>query len=127
MLTAAQRIAVRDLLIGVGVQVGVLAITAVAAWLVGGGKAGLSALFGGAAYTLPNALFAVRIACSVSRPGGASPLTFFLGEFFKIGSAIGLLFAAVWLWRDLVWVAWFVGLIAALKSYIFVYLIRKKI
>jgi ATP synthase protein I len=109
----------------VALQAGAVVAAALIAWLVGGGKAGWSALFGGASYTVPNALFALRIVMSVNKPGGTTPATFFLGEFFKIGSTVGLLVLIVWAWRDVVWLALLAGLLVALKSYVLAFLIRK--
>lgn len=125
MQNAATRVANRDMFRVVAVQMAAVLATAIVAWIIGGGRAGWSALCGGAAYAVPNALFALRILMSVNKPGGTGPATFFLGEFFKIGSTIGLLALIAWAWRDVSWPALVIGLLVALKSYVFAFLIRK--
>ena len=102
-------------------------IVAAAAWLLGGAKAehaALSALLGGAACFVPNGLFALRLAMSARRPQGASAATFFVGEFVKLGSTIALLALIAWAYKDVVWLALVVAIIAALKSYMVAFLLR---
>lgn len=116
-LESLSRAAVRGLLSAVATQVAVSIAVAVVAFAVSGGAAGVSALVGAAAYAIPNALFAFRLILSVHKPGGANPVTFFLGEFFKIAFAGLLIFVAASLGREmLVWPAFLVGLVCALKS-----------
>lgn len=91
---------------------------ALIALLVAGKHAGLSALLGGLSCTLPNALFAMRLFMNERKPGGASPTTFFVWEFVKIGLTMGAMVAAGWLYESVVWPAFIVGVIVALKSYI---------
>ncbi len=66
-------------------------VVAMVAWLVGGFDAGWSALAGSAAYFVPNVLFALRLFLATYRPGGSSALLFLIGEFLKVGAAIGFL------------------------------------
>ena len=99
-------------------------IVASAAGLIGGADAAISALLGGAACFVPNGLFALRLAVSASRPQGASAATFFVGEFVKLGSTIALLALIAWAYRDVVWLAVVVAIIAALKSYMVALLLR---
>lgn len=75
-------------------------VSAIAGWL-GGIDALLSALLGGLCCVIPNGLFALRLFISAQRPGGANPMTFFIGEFVKIALTIALLGAVAWLYRDL--------------------------
>ena len=98
-------------------------IVALIAALVGGFSSGLSALFGGLSCAIPNAFFALRLHFSVKKPGGANPMSFFIGEFIKIGSTVALMLAVVWLYRDLHWVAFIAGIVVILKSY-FILLFR---
>jgi ATP synthase protein I len=49
---------------------------------------------------------------------------FFVGEFIKIGSTIALLALIAWLWKDVVWLALIVSVIAALKSYLIALFMR---
>jgi ATP synthase protein I len=97
-------------------------ITTVVVALVAGGLGGVpafwSALLGGLCCALPNGLFALRLHMSTRKPGGANPMTFFIGEFIKIATTIALLGAVVWLYRDVNWLAFVLSFIAVLKSYI---------
>lgn len=102
----------------IGLQVIASVVVAVFAWLVAGRDAAVSALLGGAACFVPNGLFALRLAVAAQRPGGTNVATFFVGEFLKIGSTIALLALIAWVWKDVVWLAMIVAVIAALKSYL---------
>lgn len=93
-------------------------VVALLAWAVGGAAAGWSALAGGAACVVPNGLFALRLAAAARRPQGTSAATFFVGEFVKVASTVALLALVVWAYRDLVWLAMIVAVIATLKSYL---------
>ncbi|MBC7501213.1 MAG: ATP synthase subunit I [Herminiimonas sp.] len=99
-------------------QLAATVITAAIAGLIAGVPALLSALLGGLCCVLPNGLFALRLFIGAQTPGGASPMTFFIGEFAKIALTIALLGAVVWLYRDLNWLALIAAFIVALKSYI---------
>lgn len=85
--------------------------------LIGGTAAGISALAGGLCCAIPNALFALRLYKGTLRPGGATPGTFFTGEFVKILATIALLGAVVRWYPDLHWLAFVAAFIAVLKSY----------
>jgi ATP synthase protein I len=108
----------------VGLQILATLIVALAAWPLGGVKAAISALLGGAAVVVPNALFALRLAIAARRPQGTDMGVFFVGEFVKIGSTVALLALTAWAWKDLVWLALIVAVVAALKSYLIALLIR---
>lgn len=98
-----------------------LAATVIAsgiAGLLGGVPALLSALLGGLCCVIPNGLFALRLFANAQKPGGANPMSFFIGEFIKIALTVALIGAAAWLYRDLNWLALIAGFIVALKSYI---------
>ncbi|MCA3217013.1 MAG: ATP synthase subunit I [Burkholderiales bacterium] len=99
-------------------------IVAAAAMLLGGENAALSAVVGGAACFVPNGLFALRLALSAKRPQGASVATFFVGEFVKLGSTVALLALIAWAYKDVVWLAMVIAIIAALKSYLVALLLR---
>src|SRR5450759_3890070 len=92
--------------------------TTVIAGLVSGWPALYSALLGGLCCVVPNGLFALRLFASAQKPGGADPMSFFIGEFIKIALTVALLGAVAWLYRDLNWLALIAGFIVALKSYI---------
>ncbi|ANN80733.1 ABC transporter permease [Bordetella flabilis] len=107
-------------LIRVVVAQGVMAVLAtVVAWVVAGAAAGLSALVGAGAYLVPNTLFALRLLLDAHRPGQANPFTFFLGEAFKLGMTVLLLWLAVYLGGEhIVWPAMLIGLVCVLKGYV---------
>jgi ATP synthase protein I len=108
----------------VGLQILATLVVALAAWPLGGVKAAVSALLGGAACIVPNALFALRLAIAARRPQGTDMAVFFVGEFVKIGSTIALLVLIAWAYKDVVWLALIVAVIAALKSYLIALVIR---
>ena len=62
-----------------------------------------SALLGGLCCAIPNAFFALRLTMSARKPGGANPMSFFIGEFIKIGLTIALMGAVVTLYHDVNW------------------------
>jgi len=93
-------------------------VVALIALLVGGEAAGISALLGGLSCAIPNALFAVRLHMNTRKPGGASPTTFFVWEFVKIGLTMSCLAAVAMLYRELNWLAFIASIIVVLKSYI---------
>lgn len=93
-------------------------VVALIALLVGGKHAGLSAMLGGLSCALPNAIFAARLALDEHKPSGASPTMFFVWEFVKIGLTMAAMFAVGWLYENVVWSAFVVGVIVVLKSYI---------
>jgi ATP synthase protein I len=107
-------------------QLAAALVVALIAGLVSGIAAGISALLGGLCCAIPNSLFALRLNMSVKKPGGVNPMSFFVGEFIKIGSTIALMMAVVWLYRDLNWVAFIAGIVVILKSY-FILLFKYKL
>jgi len=108
----------RDLVNVVVAQILSGLLVAVICWVVASRSAAMFSLAGTGAYVLPNAVFALRLWLSTYRPGGASPELFFIGEFLKIGATILLLWLVAWLGGDQVqWPAVLVGLVAALKGY----------
>jgi len=88
-----------------------------AAGILGGVSAAMSALLGGMCCVLPNSLFALRLYFDAQR-GKANPISFFIGEFVKIALTVTLLVIVVWVYRDLNWLALIAGFVVALKSYI---------
>ncbi len=108
----------------VGLQILATLVVALVAWPLGGAKATVSALLGGAACVIPNALFALRLAIAARRPQGTDMGVFFVGEFVKLGSTIALLVLVAWAYKDVVWPALVIAIIAALKSYMVALLLR---
>ena len=98
-------------------------VVAIIAALISSSAAGISALLGGLCCALPNGLFALRLHASTFKPEGASPVTFFIGEFTKILLTIALLAAVVWMYHGVHWLAFLAGFIVVLKSY-FILLFR---
>ncbi|WP_211461292.1 ATP synthase subunit I [Collimonas silvisoli] len=94
------------------------AVLACVAGLLAGVSGFCSALLGGVCCAVPNGLFALRLYISARKPGGANPMSFFIGEFVKIATTIALFGAVVWLYHDLNWPAFIVSFIVVLKSYI---------
>lgn len=97
---------------------------ALLAWMISGEPAAISALLGGGAVAVPNALFALRLAVASRRPGGADPLTFFVGEFFKLVATVLLLVLIAKTYQDLNWLALLVSIIAVLNSYVLALIVK---
>lgn len=111
---SAQRLVMRLVQIQLAMACGV----ALVSLLVAGWPAAASALAGGAAYAVPNALFAFRVVRSANKPDGASPHNLFVGQFVKILAVLVCLGGFVLVLGEwLVWPALLAGLIVVLKSY----------
>lgn len=101
-------------------------VVSLLAWFIGGFDAGWSALAGSAAYFVPNVLFALRLFLATFRPSGSSAFVFLVGEFLKVGAAVGLLWLLAHVGGErVVWLAVVAGLIAALKGYMLVLMFGK--
>lgn len=131
VLTEQQRVALRKRS-GGGIakalvaQAVMLVFSVAVSWLVAGTYAALSALVGGAAYFVPNALFALRLLMGLVGASEASPFTFFIGEAFKLGSAVVVLGLVAWQGQGwLVWPALLFGLLCVLKGYVLLLMFRK--
>lgn len=78
-----------------------------------------SVAMGGAAATIPNGLFALRLTLHRGRPPESYPVVFFLGELVKIALTIGLLGLAM-RYAEGVRMMWLlIGLIVALQMPLF--------
>jgi ATP synthase protein I len=116
----------RELVRAVVAQCVMAALATGLAWVIAGTAAGLSALVGAGAYLVPNTLFALRLLLDAHRPGGAHPFTFFLGEAFKLGATVLLLWLAVHLGGGkIVWPAMLIGLVCTLKGYVLLLMFSK--
>lgn len=103
----------------IAAQAIMLSIAVLASWLVSGPAAAASALAGGCAYLVPNAFFALRLLVGLWGPAQTSPITFFVGEAFKLGTAVFVLGMVAWLGSGwVVWPALVVGLLFVLKGYV---------
>jgi ATP synthase protein I len=98
-------------------------VAALVAYALAGWYAAVSALLGGIACVVPNALFALRLASAVRRPGGTTVATFFVGEFVKLGLTVAILLAIAKGFHELNWLALLAGFIVALKSYYVAFLL----
>ncbi|MDD3352964.1 ATP synthase subunit I [Zoogloea sp.] len=105
-------------------QIGATILAAAIAGLISGTRGALSAALGGAACTLPNLLFAIRLSLVSRRPAASYPIEFFVGEFLKIASTVGLLATVQFAYPDVHWLALFAGLIVALKANLFAFLVK---
>ncbi len=108
----------------VALQVLTTVVVSLASGLIGGQHAAISALLGGAACFIPNGLFALKLAAAARRPQGTDAGVFLAGEFVKVVATIALLALIVASYRNLVWLALLVSIIAVLKSYVLALLIK---
>jgi ATP synthase protein I len=100
----------------IGLQVLATVVVALVAGWIGGWAAAISALAGGAACFVPNAVFALNLMLVRGKSGEVGVLAVFAGELVKVGLTIAVLALVAMLYRDVVWVAVIVALIAALKA-----------
>lgn len=105
-------------------QIGATILVTLIAGLISGTRGALSAALGGAACVLPNLFFALRLSLVSKRPAASYPLEFFVGEFFKIASTVGLLATVQLVYPDVHWLALFIGLVVALKANLFAFLVK---
>ncbi|HQR56430.1 MAG TPA: ATP synthase subunit I [Burkholderiaceae bacterium] len=105
-------------------QILTTAVVSLLSALIGGAPAAISALLGGAACFIPNGLFALKLAAAARRPQGTDAGVFLIGEFVKVVSTIALLAVIVATYKNLVWLAMLVSIIAVLKSYVLALLIK---
>lgn len=120
------RDAARTLIQVIAVQLGGAFVVALISGLVAGWSGAASALAGAASNAIPNVLFATRLLFGMLKPGGTSPLSFFVGEFLKLASTAFLLLLVAKLGQDeLVWPAVLAGLIVALKGHYWLLLLLK--
>ncbi len=103
------------------------AIVAALTWLFTGRVAAAwSAAYGGLAVVVPAALFARGLTSKASTVNsGTAVFGFLLWEMVKIGLTIAMLYAAVWLVKDLSWPAMLVALVITMKVYWVVFAWRK--
>ena len=105
-------------------QIGATILAAIVAGAIIGVRGALSAALGGAACVLPNLLFALRLNAVSKRPAASYPLAFFVGEFLKIASTVGLLATVRFVYPDVHWLALFLGFVVALKANLFAFLVK---
>ena len=103
-----------------------LAVAALTWLFTGRVSAAWSAAYGGLAVVVPAALFARGLTSKTTTlNSGTAVFGFLLWELVKIGLTIAMLYAAVWLVKDLSWPAMLVGLVITMKVYWVVFAWRK--
>jgi len=103
-----------------------LAVAALTWLFTGRMSAACSAAYGALAVVVPAALFARGLTSKTSTiNSGAAVFGFLLWEMVKIGLTIAMLYAAIWLVKDLSWPAMLVGLVVTMKVYWVVFAWRK--
>ncbi|MEO0029851.1 MAG: hypothetical protein RJB45_1892 [Pseudomonadota bacterium] len=118
-LLSVWRVVLAQILVGMAVA----ALT----WLFTGRvSAAWSAAYGGLAVVVPAALFARGLTSKATTlNSGTAVFGFLLWELVKIGLTIAMLYAAIWLVKDLSWPAMLVGLVVTMKVYWVVFAWRK--
>lgn len=107
-------------------QAAMMALAVGVSWIVAGFAAAASALIGAAAYFVPNALFAMRLLLGYYGPKRSSSLTFFIGEALKLMVVCGVIVLVAWRGGDwLVWSAFLLGLLAVMKGYVLLLVMRR--
>ena len=103
-----------------------LAVAAFTWLFTGRVSAAWSAAYGALAVVVPAALFARGLTSKTSTINtGTAVFAFLLWEMVKIGLTIAMLYAAIWLVKDLSWPAMLVGLVVTMKVYWVVFAWRK--
>lgn len=88
--------------------------------------AGLSAFAGGMTYLIPTSMFVLHLVLKLLSKRDATAVTFFIGEAIKIGVATVLMYLVVKVFgSNLVWPAFFVGLLVVLKAYVLLLVFKK--
>ena len=103
-----------------------LAVAALTWLFTGRFSAAWSAAYGALAVVVPAALFARGLTSKATTlNSGTAVFGFLLWEMVKIGLTIAMLYAAIWLVKDLSWPAMLVGLVVTMKVYWVVFAWRK--
>ncbi len=108
-----------NVLVAILLQIGLVVILALGAWLTAGMTSAIYAVLGGAAAIIPNGLFAARLALHKGKSSESYPVIFFLGFFLKIGLTMALLAVVVKYLGPVDWLPFLLGLIVALKAPLF--------
>ncbi|MCK9985830.1 MAG: ATP synthase protein I [Azoarcus sp.] len=105
-------------------QLGATIVATAIAAVFFGPTGAISAALGGLACVLPSALFAFRLHIVAKRGGSGHVTAFFVGEFLKVASIVGLLVLVGLRYEDVHWGGLFIGLILALKANLFAFLVK---
>lgn len=101
----------------IALQWTVILILAAAAWIWAADAGAVSLLVGGAAVAVPNALLALWLTLRIQRVRVVSLPALLAGELLKLGLTLALLALLVAAWRQtMVWPAFIVGVVGALKA-----------
>jgi ATP synthase protein I len=103
-------------------QLGVLTVVVAILGGILGVRGAASGLIGGAAYILPNLLFAIRLRVLSASGRGSAP-GFMVGQLLKLAGTIAFL-AIAQRYYELHWLAMLAGLFAALKANLFAFLLK---
>ena len=109
----------------VGFQVAATFVAALLSAAMFGMTGAISAVIGGMACTIPNAIFALRLTLAGRRHPTAYPTAFFVGEFIKVATIVGLLALAAKTVDGLHWGALLIGMVLALKAILFAFWVKK--
>ena len=105
-------------------QLGATLLAASAAAVFFGKRGALSAAFGGLVYVLPSFFFIWRLSVASWRGEHATVAGVVAGELLKLVSVVGLLALVAVLYRDVHWGAFLIGLVLALKTNLFAFLMK---
>lgn len=105
------------------VQIKVTCVVGLIGFLIGGAVVGGFGVLGGLCSTIPNMWFAWYL---ILRKAQKTPITFFVGELIKIALTIVLLVVVVRVFKQIHWLAFIVGFVVVLKSYL-ILLLRKRL
>lgn len=118
--------AMRGLLRLVVAQGLALLVVSLLALVFAGKWAGLSAFAGGMTYLIPTSMFVLHLVLKLVSKHDATAITFFVGEAIKIGVAMLLMYLVVAVFgSNLVWPAFFIGLLVVLKAYALLLVFKK--
>ncbi|WP_432786483.1 hypothetical protein AAEX37_00626 [Oligella sp. MSHR50489EDL] len=118
--------AIRELLNSVVAQLVVLLITTLVVFVFWSNWAALSIIAGGMTYLIPSALFVLHLVLRLLSQKPASATMFLVGEAIKIGVAMLLMVLVIKVFgTNLVWPAFFVGLLVVLKAYLLLLVFKK--
>lgn len=88
--------------------------------------AALSVIAGGMTYLIPTSMFVLHLVLRLLSQREATATTFFVGEAIKIGVAMALMMLVVKVFgSNLVWPAFFAGLLVVLKAYVLLLAFKK--
>lgn len=97
-------------------QLGAAVITAIVAGAMIGTRGVVSVGFAALAAILPNLFFVVRLTMLKDRPEASYVANFFIGEFLKIATTVGILAIAIKGYPEMHWPSLLIGLAIVLHA-----------